>query len=78
MREVEREWIGGVYVNNGGVKCRGVAILVKRGVVENVNKCDDDGDGRVIGITFEHMGSTVKLLNVYAPGSRWRRRGRTQ
>ena len=74
MREVEREWIGEVYVSNGGVKCRGVAILVKRGVVENVNKCDDDGDGRVIGITFEHMGSTVKLLNVYAPNEEKERR----
>ena len=52
MRVVEREWMGDMYVNNGGVKSRGVAILVKRGVVENVTKCVDDGDGRVIGITW--------------------------
>ena len=67
MREIEKEWLGEVFVNNGGVNCREVAILVKRGLVVNVNKCDDDGEGRIIGITFEHMGRKVKLLNVYAP-----------
>uniref|UniRef100_A0A8C5AJN6 Endonuclease/exonuclease/phosphatase domain-containing protein n=1 Tax=Gadus morhua TaxID=8049 RepID=A0A8C5AJN6_GADMO len=63
-----------MYVNNGGVKSRGVAILVKRGVVENVTKCVDDGDGRVIGITFEHLGKICRLLNVYAPNEEKERR----
>ena len=67
MKEIEKEWLGEVFVNNGGVNCRGVVILVKRGLAVNVNKCDDDGEGRIIGITFEHMGRKVKLLNVYAP-----------
>ncbi|CAJ1079172.1 hypothetical protein F7725_000099 [Xyrichtys novacula] len=64
---VKREWLGEMYNNNGGDKTRGVAILVKRGAVENVRKCVDDGEGRVIVITFEHEGKEYKLLNVYAP-----------
>lgn len=74
VREVEKEWMGEVYVNNGGVKGRGVAILTKRGVIENVRKCEDDGEGRIIGITFEHMGETIKLVNVYAPNEEKGRR----
>ena len=73
MREVEREWMGEMYVNNGGAKSRGVAILVKRGLVENATKCVDDGDGRVIGITFEHLDKRWRLLNVYAPNEKERR-----
>jgi len=67
VKELEREWMGEMFVNNGRDNSRGVAILVKRGVVENVRKCEDDGDGRAIGIIFEHMGKEFKLLNVYAP-----------
>uniref|UniRef100_A0AAQ4PFQ3 Uncharacterized protein n=1 Tax=Gasterosteus aculeatus aculeatus TaxID=481459 RepID=A0AAQ4PFQ3_GASAC len=44
----------------------GVAILVKRGVIENVRKCVDDGEGRMIGISFEHNGGKYKLINFYA------------
>lgn len=67
MREVERDWIGEVYVSNGGATSKGVAILVKRGRVEKVKMCANGGDGRVVGITFEHMGEEYKLLNIYAP-----------
>ena len=28
-----------MYVNNGGTKSRGVAMLVKRGVIEDERKC---------------------------------------
>ena len=74
MREIEREWGGQIYVNNGGVKSRGVAILVKRGAIENVRECVNDGDGRVIGITFEHLNKRIQLLNVYAPNEERERR----
>ena len=66
--------VGRSVCKQWGVNCRGVAILVKRGLVVNVNKCDDDGEGRIIGITFEHMGRKVKLLNVYAPNEEKERR----
>ncbi len=74
MREIEREWMGEMYVNNGDARARGVAILVRRGVVEKVRKCVDDGDGRVIGITFEYLGKGYQLLNVYAPNEEKERR----
>lgn len=67
VRETGRGWMGEMYVNNGGDKSRGVAILVKRGVIENVRKCVDDGEGRMIGISFEHNGGKYKLINLYAP-----------
>ena len=74
MREVENEWRGDVYANNGDGNARGVAILTKRGVIENVRRCADDGDGRLIGITFECMGKEFQLLNVYAPNDERERR----
>jgi len=74
MREVEREWVGEMYVNNGGAKAKGVAILVKRERVENVRMCVNDGDGRVLGITFEHAGGNFRLLNIYAPNEEKERR----
>jgi len=66
VKELEREWMGEMFVNNRRNNSRGVAILVKRGMVENASKCEDDGDGRAIGIIFEHMGKSFKLFNVYA------------
>ena len=66
--------MGQMYVNNGGTKSRGVAILVKRGVIEDVRKCEEDREGRVIGITFEHMGKKIQLLNIYAPNEERQRR----
>ena len=53
LKGVEHEWRGDVYANNGDGNARGVAILTKRGVIENVRRCDDEGDGRVIGIKFD-------------------------
>ena len=59
--DVRKEWMGDVFVNNGGLNARGVAILVKGGVVENVREVENDG------VLFEYMGETFKLINVYAP-----------
>lgn len=75
VRETGRGWMGEMYVNNGGDKSRGVAILVKRGVIENVRKCVDDGEGRMIGISFEHNGGKYKLINLYAPNEERERKG---
>ena len=63
LMEVEKEWMGELHVNNGGSKARRVDIFVQRGVAENVEKCADGGDGRVIGIApYMHR--------------MWRKRGR--
>ena len=67
MRDVENEWRGEVYANNGDGNARGVAILIKRGVIKKVKRCDDEGDGRMIGVKFEYMNEEFKLVNVYAP-----------
>ena len=67
MKEVEDEWRGDVYANNGEGNARGVAILTKKGVIGNVRRCEDEGEGRVIGIKFEYMNEEMKLVNVYVP-----------
>lgn len=43
-------------------------------MVENVRTSVNDGDGRVLGITFEHLGRECRLLNVYAPNDEKERR----
>ncbi|KAF3847405.1 hypothetical protein F7725_020433 [Dissostichus mawsoni] len=58
--------------DEGGTNARGVAILIKTGVVENVKK--SDGDGRMIGVVFEYMGEMFKLINIYAPNDERGRR----
>ena len=65
--DVKKGWMGDVYVNNGGLNARGVAILIRTGVVENVRKVEDDGEGRMIGVEFDYMGEMFKLINVHAP-----------
>ncbi|KAF3847170.1 hypothetical protein F7725_020198 [Dissostichus mawsoni] len=72
--DVKKSWMGDVYVSNGGTNARGVAILIKTGVVENVKKVEDDGDGRMIGVVFEYMGEMFKLINIYAPNDERGRR----
>ena len=36
-------------------------------MIEDVRKCEDGGDGRMIGIKFKYMNEEIKLVNVYAP-----------
>ena len=67
MKEVEDEWRGEVFANNGDGNARGVAILTKKGVIGNVRRCEDEGDGRMIGIKFEYKNEEMKLVNVYMP-----------
>ena len=62
MKEVEDEWRGEVFANNGDGSARGVMILTKRGVIENVRRCEDEGDGRVRGIKFEYMNEVGKCV----------------
>lgn len=52
VEDVRKEWMGEMYVNNGSVGARGVAILIKTGVVTNIRKGEDDGVGRMVGIMF--------------------------
>lgn len=43
-----------------------MAILVKRGSVNNVNPVLQDGTGRVLALEFEFQNVLFKLINLYA------------
>ena len=75
VRECGREWRGEMFVSNGGLRSAGVAILVKKDVVEKVRECVNDGEGRMVGIKFEHKGRTFQLINVYAHNNERDRKG---
>ena len=64
MKEVEDEWRGEVFTNNGDGSAGGVMILTKRGVMESVRGCEDGGDGRVRGIRSECRNGGMKLVGV--------------
>lgn len=74
VEDVKKGWRGDVYVSNGGMNARGVAILVKTGVVENVKKVEDDKEGRMVGVAFDYMGEMFRLINIYAPNVKKRRK----
>ncbi|KAF3834547.1 hypothetical protein F7725_027105 [Dissostichus mawsoni] len=40
------------------------------GEVKNARKVEDDGEGRMIGVQYQYMGETFKLINVYAHNKR--------
>lgn len=62
--------MGETFFNNGSSKARGVSILVNRGVLECVN----DGDGRLLGISFRSGKKYMKLINIYAPNEEKQRK----
>ena len=74
VREVKREWMGDVFVNNGTEKSRGVCILVRKGVIEDVTMCENDAEGRVLGVEFKCSDQKYRLLNIYAPNEEKERR----
>ncbi|KAJ3583644.1 hypothetical protein NHX12_016334 [Muraenolepis orangiensis] len=47
VKDVRREWLGDVFVSQGEIKARGVAILVRQGVVEGVRLVVNDDRGRL-------------------------------
>ena len=67
MDNVKTKWRELIYVNNGSEKSCGVAILIRKGVVENVKQVMSDDKGRVLVVEFEYQDFLFKLINVYAP-----------
>ncbi|KAJ3583297.1 hypothetical protein NHX12_028161 [Muraenolepis orangiensis] len=59
VEDVRREWLGDVFVSQGEAKARGVAILVKQGVVEGVRLVVNDGRGRLVGVSFGYLGKIL-------------------
>ncbi|KAJ3580970.1 hypothetical protein NHX12_017226 [Muraenolepis orangiensis] len=74
VEDVRREWLGDVFVSQGEAKARGVAILVKQGVVEGVKMVVNDERGRLVGVSFGYLGRIVKVYCVYAPNEERERR----
>ena len=64
---VKTKWRELLFVNNGSERSCGVAILIRRGGVENVKQVMSDNKGRVLVVEFEYQDFLFKLINVYAP-----------
>lgn len=68
MTEFKRKWKGDVLCNHGdGRKGRGVAILIKKGVCEEVREVYNDEEGKCLAVEIEDGGGKVILCNVHAP-----------
>lgn len=68
INDFKKKWKGDVLYNNGdGRKGRGVAILIKRGVCENVQVIYNDGEGKCLAVKIETEKQKVILCNVHAP-----------
>ena len=71
---VKTKWRDLIYVNNYSERSCGVAILIKKGVVENVTHIMSDSEGRVLVIGFEYQGTMFNLINAYAPNAEMERK----
>ncbi len=68
MNDFKKKWKGNVICNNGdGRKGRGVAILIKKGVCEDVRMVYNDEEGKCLAVEIEEGGQKVILCNVHAP-----------
>uniref|UniRef100_A0AAR2JMC4 exodeoxyribonuclease III n=1 Tax=Pygocentrus nattereri TaxID=42514 RepID=A0AAR2JMC4_PYGNA len=60
-------WVGQVYHSSFSAKARGVAILIRKGVLFKHHSTIADKQGRYIIVTGELQSIPVTLLNVYGP-----------
>lgn len=72
--EVQKIWRDFIYVNNGRGNSCGVAILIRKDVVENVKKIYNDNNGRILILDFEYMSRVFRIINIYAPNNEIERR----
>jgi exonuclease III len=72
--EVKKIWRDFIYVNNGRGNSSGVAILLRKDVVENVKKIYNDNNGRILILDFEYMNRVFRIINIYAPNNEIERR----
>ena len=73
-QNIKKIWDGEVYVKNGTKRSCGVAILVKKSVLDNVVCVHKDEKGRLIIIDGSYKEDKVRLINVYAPNNESERR----
>ena len=67
MKDVRKEWEGGIFYNNGARNARGVAIMLKKDKVENVKEVYKDSTGRILVIEFEYRKLGFRLIHIYIP-----------
>ena len=69
-----RLWDGECFINNGTRKSCGVAILLKKGAIENA-KCMYKGErGRFIVVDGVYDNMNVRIINIYAPNNECERK----
>lgn len=67
--EVEKIWRDFIFVNNGRGNSSGVAILLRKDVVDNVKHIYNDNNGRILILDFEYMSMVFRIINMYAPNT---------
>lgn len=67
VNDLRRIWDGDIYFNNDRLRRRGVAILIKRGISEQVKIEYKDENGRILAVSFEIDGKVKVICNVHAP-----------
>lgn len=69
-KRVKRRWKGGIFYNNGeGGKEKGVAVLCKRSISDDVEIMYWDNEGKCIIVKMVIGGENVFLCNVHAPNA---------
>lgn len=67
--KVKQIWRDFIFVNNGRGNSSGVAILLRKDVVDKVVHVHDDNNGRILVLDFEYMDMKFRIINVYAPNN---------
>ena len=67
--KVKQIWMDFIFVNNGRGNSSGVAILLRKDVVDKVVHVHDDNNGRILVLDFEYMDMKFRIINVYAPNN---------
>lgn len=69
MEGFKRSWRGGIYCNNGGGNGKGVAVLCKRHMSDDVEIIYRDNGGKCIIVKMVIGGENVFVCNVHAPNA---------
>ena len=65
-----QSWSGPSFWSHGTSNSRGVAVLIREGgLAENPVCTHKSSDGRLCSVTFQFLGKTHTVVNVYAPSS---------
>ena len=65
-----KSWSGPSFWSHGTSSSRGVAVLVREGgLAENPVCTHNSSDGRICSVTFQFLGKTHTVINVYAPSN---------